>query len=240
MQKPFTFQAYDFTLTAGGSQAILAGGEYFRILSATGALDVTVEGKGTMPDLLAGQAIKGLPFQRLVLRDKSGAPNTGFILVASSEFVDNRMFGTFDLSAATLAALESVDLNTATLNTLTRPISPSAVWSDNTASLGAVLTVFAPAANTNGAILLSAYAQDQSTTSGTGAFVAKTSSPSNPVDGEVMTPLMQIAGLSTTLYYGARLDQPAFIAAGKGLYYVQNFTGAAAGFVARSARYRLL
>ncbi len=93
MEKPFTFKAYDFNLTAGGSQAILAGGEYFRILSSTGALDVTVEGKGTMPDLQAGQAIKGLPFNRLILSDKTGAPNSGFILVASSELQDNRLQG---------------------------------------------------------------------------------------------------------------------------------------------------
>jgi len=98
MDKPFTFKAYDFNLTAGGSQTILAGGEYFRILSATGAIDLTVEGKGTMPDLLPGQAIKGLPFDRLVLRDKSGAPNSGSILVASSEFQDNKLQGAVSLT----------------------------------------------------------------------------------------------------------------------------------------------
>lgn len=99
MDKPaFTFQVYDFNLAAGGAQTILAGGAYLRILTASGAVDVSVEGKGTMPNLLAGQGFKDLPFNRLVLRDKSGAPNTGTILVASSEFVDNRLFGSFTIS----------------------------------------------------------------------------------------------------------------------------------------------
>ena len=88
-----TFRYYDFTLTAGGSQVLLVEAAYFRVQSATGAVDVSVEGFGTLPGLLVGQGIKDTPFKRLVIRDASGAANLGTILVASQEFVDNRTYG---------------------------------------------------------------------------------------------------------------------------------------------------
>lgn len=247
MDKPaFTFQVYDFNLTAGGSQTILAGGAYLRILTATGAVDVIVEGKGTMPNLLAGQGLKDLPFQRVVLRDKSGAPNSGTILVASSEFVDNRLFGTFDLSPSTLAALESVDLNTPTLNTLTRPLLPLSAWSDVTGALApnTALTVFSAAANTNGAIIHDLQASDVITGStGVGGFCARATAPNSIatfIDDTVVLQIESRLNLGGNTFVTAKLEKATRIAAGKGLFYLQNFTGAGAGSIMRNARYTLL
>ena len=100
---------------------------------------MTVRGDtfGTLPSLVAGQGLKSVPFNRLELVDTSGAPNTVSILLTPAEFI-NQVFsgsvavvGPVAIDAASLAALESIDLNTATLNTLTRPTLPGANWVNN-------------------------------------------------------------------------------------------------------------
>lgn len=226
MDKPaFTFQVYDFNLTAGGSQTILAGGAYLRILTATGAVDVIVEGKGTMPNLLAGQGLKDLPFQRVVLRDKSGAPNSGTILVASSEFVDNRLFGTFDLTPATLAALESVDLNAATINSLNRPLAHTGS-SQVLATLAASTaeTVFSPGSNLNGAILLAAQVTDLiGATTGAPSLLAKSSAPANINDGACyLTANIVDTTSGGSIVVEGSVFEKQFVPAGLGLYWISN------------------
>lgn len=89
---------YDFTLGAGGSQVITAEGAYFRVQSATGALNITVEGAGTIPSMLVGQGLKDIAFKRLVIQDASGSANVGQILIAGKEFVDNRTYGVTSLT----------------------------------------------------------------------------------------------------------------------------------------------
>lgn len=199
---------------------------------STGEVDVEMK-PGKLIKLPA--AVDGI-----VITNLTANPITGKLTLGAGDVEDNNLSGTVTLDSASLALLESIDLNPATINSLSHPIASTGSWSDGTGSLSAVLTVFSPAANVNGAILLNAHAQDFIASSGIGAFIAKTSSPGTPLDGEVLSALLPVAGLSTTLYYAAKLGQPAYIAAGKGLYYIQNFTGAAAGFVARSARYKLL
>ena len=108
-----SFKSYDFTLSAGGAIALLVEGSYFRIQSATGAVDVTVEGTGTLPGLLTGQGLKDTPFKRLVIKDVSGSANTGSILVASQEFIDNRTYGVTTISNTNGAYTQS----TATVTT---------------------------------------------------------------------------------------------------------------------------
>lgn len=238
MDKPaFTFQVYDFNLVAGGSQAILASGAYLRILSSTGAIDVSVEGKGTMPNLLAGQGLKDLPFNRVVVRDKSGAPNTGTILVASSEFVDNRLFGTFDLSPSTLAALESVDLNPATLATMRTPLGATGSYANAGAiAINTATNLFTPGSNVNGAILLSASVVGNEGSNGAVAFLAKSSAPASITDGEVLHAVNIFAGnLANPV-----LPREMFIPAGLGLYMFNTLGLSAAAQNLRSARWRLL
>lgn len=85
-------QIYDFTLAAGGSFEILAEGSYYRILSATGSIEVRRDGGSRLAPMLPGQGERD-EFQRLTLRDLSGAPNTGFIIVADGTFIDDRITG---------------------------------------------------------------------------------------------------------------------------------------------------
>lgn len=234
-----TFKVYDFTLTAGGSFRLPASGGYFRIMTSTGAVDVTVEGVGTLPGLLAGQALKNVNFPALLLRDASGAPNSGTILVASSEFQDNRLNGTVDLSATSLAALESIDLNAATLATLRQPLASTGNFKSSGAlAAGTPETIFAPAANTNGAILLSAgFNIIGNATLTRPSILAKASAPASTIDGEVFVSSSYEGVFGTTYVDAGQLNQPQSISAGLGLYYIHE--GAGSGGL-RFARYRLL
>lgn len=216
---------YDFNLTAGGTQMLTVEGAYFRIQSQTGAVDVTVEGVGTLPGLLTGQGLKDTPFKRLLLKDVSGASNSGQILVASREFIDNRTYGVNTL-------------DTATLNALTRPLLPGANWKDtSTLVANTPLTIFTAAANVNGAILHSAYAQDISTVSFFQTLVAKATNPTGYTDGEIIV-MSNYSPVTGNNIQNIKLDAPTRIAAGLGLYFVSSQNGTA-GYT-RAARYTLL
>lgn len=243
MNNPFSFKIYDFTLQANGVQTLPAMGSYFRIMSSTGSLEVTVEGRGTATGLQAGQGFKDQPFTKLLLRDTSGAPNSGFILAASSEFFDNRLNGTFDLTPATLAALESVDLNTATLNAQ-RAVESTGRW-NNTAALTAntPLQVLAPGANTTGVDLLDAgYIQvGNGMTRVAIFFLLKASAPSTFADGEVVCGPDSIGNDASSFLGTGKLRMPVYVPPGLGIYAISQEAQPAtsAGFPAmRYARWR--
>lgn len=84
---------YDFTLTAGGSFNLLVEGSYYRLLTSTGAIEVRRSDGSVVGPLLAGQGEKDQEFKRLTLVDKSGANNTGTIVIADGTFVDDRITG---------------------------------------------------------------------------------------------------------------------------------------------------
>lgn len=244
-----TFKPYDFTLAAGGSQVILAEGEYFRVQSATGALDVTVEGAGTLPGLLSGQAMKDTPFKRLVLRDASGAPNSGTILVASQEFVDNRLYGVVTLGsavtldAATLAALETIDLGATTLAALEQISVRPEVRSGSYEALADLaantpVTIFDAATNANGAILLDAFGSGHSA----GApvqptFIAKATAPATVIDGEVIYSAPCVGYGGGTWVCAGDMPEARYIPAGRGLYFIVTDP---ATYCMRHCRYKLL
>lgn len=83
---------YDFTLTAGGSMQLLVQGDYMRIMSSTGAVEVLTDHYRIGP-IMAGQGQAKSPFTRLTIIDRSGAGNVGNVLVADSDFIDNRING---------------------------------------------------------------------------------------------------------------------------------------------------
>lgn len=246
MNKAKAFQVFPLTLAANESRQILFTGTYFKIISASGAVDVTIEGQGTLPNLTSGRGLKDTAFSRLLVTDKTGAPNTLQLFCATEEYVDQTFSGTVALDAATLAALESVDLNSATIQTLTRPLLPASAWADVTATLAAntALTVFSAAANTNGAIIHDVQASDVITgLTGVGGFCARASAPNSVatfIDDTVILQLESRLNVGGNTYVTAKLGNPTRIPAGKGLYYLSNFNGAGAGLIMRNARYTLL
>lgn len=85
-------RTYDFTLPAGGSMHLLVTGEYMRIMESTGAVEVLTDLYRIGP-IVAGQGQAKSPFTRLTIIDRSGAGNVGTVLVADSDFIDNRIYG---------------------------------------------------------------------------------------------------------------------------------------------------
>lgn len=231
-----TFRYYDFTLTAGASQVILVDAAYFRVQSATGPVDITVEGFGTLPGMLVGQGIKDTPFKRIVIKDVSGAANVGTILVASQEFVDNRTYGVNTISGG------SIDLTAATQAALNRPQAQTGFFSDQSALVANTpLPVFLPAANVNGAILLTADIQANIASSvNDQVFISKASAPTTVIDGSVLL-MAKFQGLSgTSGFYGATLPKEQYIAAGQGLYFIATSAVGAGVNQIRACRYKLL
>jgi hypothetical protein len=218
-------QYYDFSVNSGGTQIILAEGDYFRLQSATGTVSITVEGVGTIPNMLTGQGIKDTPFKRLVVKDTSGASNAGQILVSSNEFVDNRTYGINDLS-------------TATLNTLTRPAAATGFYADQSLiTANTAVNIFTAGSNVNGAILLSADINYNGANTPLGAFLTKATAPATVVDGQVLITTKQTFGGSGC---ACTLPKEQFIPAGVGLYFISSANMEAAGQNIRACRFKLL
>lgn len=83
---------YDFTLTANGSFVLPVEGTYYRIRSATGSVQVKRD-DGSLLELEVGQGECNQLFKRLTIVDMSGAANSGTIIVADNNFVDERVSG---------------------------------------------------------------------------------------------------------------------------------------------------
>lgn len=104
-------KTYDFTMAAGGSVQILAVGTYFRIQTCTGALSITGE-FGEASPISAGQGLKDSPFTRLQLKNLTAFANSGTIIVASEEFVDQQMVlsGVVQTSSTPVAGIAYSDV----------------------------------------------------------------------------------------------------------------------------------
>lgn len=83
--KPSAF--YEFTVPAWGAYTLTVSGDYFKILASTGAVSVKAKW-GELKKLTAGQGLEDSPFDRLELRDESGAANTVRVFVGDKRFID--------------------------------------------------------------------------------------------------------------------------------------------------------
>lgn len=93
---------YDYNLTAGGVQALPVVGDFFKLLSSDGAVEVVAD-TGAQLDLLPGQGIRGFPFNRLTIRDKSGAANAGVIQIGYAAMIDDRITGEVSIISGEVA-----------------------------------------------------------------------------------------------------------------------------------------
>jgi hypothetical protein len=83
--KPSGF--YTYTLAANASINLPVTGDYFKVMSATGA--VTVKSNfGTLDDLIAGQGLENTPFLFLTIINKTASANTVRIFVGDENFID--------------------------------------------------------------------------------------------------------------------------------------------------------
>lgn len=99
---------YDFTLAPNGAQVLEVSGSYFTYKNGTGPIRVTSSG-GAVVDLLPGQGMSAVKFDRLTVKDLSGAGNVGAILAGDGAWRDERIAGTVDVvdggKARTIAGL---------------------------------------------------------------------------------------------------------------------------------------
>lgn len=220
-------QVYTYVVPALGAVPILAANDNFIVLASTGPVSVRGDTFGKLPNLVAGQGLKMAPFNRLDLIDESGAPNTVTILMAPVEFVNQVFSG-------------SVTVTQASIDALNRPELPVGNWKDtSTMVANTPLTVFAPGANVNGAIVWSMEALDSNAASfPVQTFLAKASAPATFADGEVIAQSTPGAMNSASAVSTIRREQPTRVAAGLGLYFISSLAGTA-GYL-RNARYTLL
>lgn len=224
-------QVYTYTLPALGSVQIPAPNDNFIVLASTGPVSVRGDTFGKMPSLVAGQGLKMVPFNRLELIDESGAPNTVTILLAPVEFVNQVFSGSVNIVGA-------LALDAATMNGVQRPELPTNNWNSlAAAAAGVPLTVFAPGANPNGAIVWAASATEVNAALIHMTFLAKASAPAGLVDGDVIASSV-VAAIGANMHSNIYLPAPQRIAAGLGLYYYPSANGAAN--YPRHVRYTLL
>ncbi len=89
---------YTIQLIANGSLRMPVQGEYFKILNATGAVDVTGD-FGKLEGLTTGQGLEKTPFQSLVFKDISGGANTVKVFIGDENFIDG-LVGTFAITSS--------------------------------------------------------------------------------------------------------------------------------------------
>ncbi len=214
-------QLYDFTLTANGSQVILADANFYKVLTSTGDLKITRDGGSTVRPMRAGRGEREVDFQRLTITDISGAPNSGTIVVGDSNFIDD----TIVLSSA--------------INV--RPEVQSGFFNDQSAlTANTPITVFAPGSNVNGAIVDTAQIAEFSTVNIIKAFVAKASAPASVIDGTPVISSAPTGSISTSIFFSATLPKSIYLSAGQGLYLICNTTVGATALTVHACRYKLL
>lgn len=189
-----TTTLYDFTLTANGSFVILADADFYKVLTSTGDISVTRDGGATIKPLRAGRGERNVQFQRLVLKDLSGAPNSGTILVGDSDFIDD-----------TIVLSSAINL---------RPEAASATYQSTTNFAVGSNQIFAPGANPNGILLQVA---QEYAFAGAGIqinLLSKNGAPAGTLDGDAIAIPNYPGGGSANL----TIIEPIIVPAGQGLY----------------------
>lgn len=122
---------------------------------------------------------------------------------------------------------------------ITSPMQPNGNWKDSsTLAANTALTLFTPAENVNGAILWNANANEELATKMQMVYIAKNALPTSVMDGEIIAQSETCAANAAAVWSKLDMQQPRRIAAGLGLYFIQNGSGAVGSL--RSARYTLL
>lgn len=234
----------NFNLDAGNGQQWARDG-MFRCIrydegAATGGVTpkiriTSVVGSAYDCELIPGRQIT-LPenARGIVVKNASGAASiNGKITVGSGNISDNSIVGEVSLSAGALEALEQINV---------RPEASSGSYALNgSIAANTWQTVFSPAANVNGAILLSAQlCYFDNATVGTDVFIAKASTPSNVIDGEIMLASLWQGNGTAAQGNAATLPKEQFITAGLGLYFMSNRAWTVGQNAMRTCRYKLL
>lgn len=239
------------TFTPGQRVQTNGTADFFRLLSTVGPITVEFYYQGReiaeRVDVEAGYAeqFRTVQFDRVDITSAT-VQTVQWETALGSEIRYDRgaatISGAVDLNAATLTALESVDLNANTINELNRPLVGNGFFSDNAVlTANTPLTVFTPGANVNGAVILSAYISwVDSANSPSQVFICKSSAPVNTIDGAVvLSSKLEVSGAGQYSGNGT-ITYPQYVNPGQGLYFISGLNVQAGGLNNRYCRYRLL
>lgn len=224
-----------YTFTAGQRLQIAGEGDFFRLLATVTPVNLEFYFQGREVaerlEVEAGFAeqFRAIRFDRVDITSP-GAQTVQFETALGSEIRYDRgaasITGTVGLDAPTLAALEQTNVRP---EEKTGSFASAAALVANTAQ-----QVFAPAANTNGAILLSANIGGYEAGVLNITLLSKASAPTSNTDGDVY--LSFTAGANRDV----QLPKEMHIPAGHGLYFISPVNTTAQSYNVRSARYKLL
>lgn len=229
-----------YTFTPGQRLSIAGAGDFFRILGTTSPVDVEFYFQGReiaeRLEVEAGfaESFRTIEFDRVDITSPL-AQTVQFETARGSEIRYDRgaatISGSVDLNAATLAALEQINVRP---EAATGFYNTAGALAANTAD-----TIFTAAANMNGAILLTASAYDQNSQYlSVFSFIAKASAPASNTDGQSLLDIVPKAHRTSDCSASGELNEAQFIPAGMGLYFIGNYaTGVGHK---RTARYKLL
>ena len=145
---------YTFTIAAGQPYRIPASGSSFKILAASGAVEVKGDW-GKIDSCSVGQGITGTDFAYLVLTNLTGGPNTIRMIVGDAGFIDN-ITGTVGVTSTVAPTSSNVTFTAATVtNASAQLVAANAnrrglTIQNNDASGSIRVTTTTPATLTNG------------------------------------------------------------------------------------------
>lgn len=233
---------------AGETKVFFLSGSYFELIDCANPVDVLLtDPSGGQRARMIGAAqthhVKNTPYQVIQITSATaqnirfayGSGEAGTRNTAGSVSILNAV----DLSAASLAALESTDLNAATLATIRQPLQSTGNFKSSGALAAATPeVVFTPAANVNGAIVLSGgFMLGGNATFCNAVFIAKNGAPASNIDGEVIFGTTFQNNTAATYSDSGQLNSAQYIPPGIGLYFI---TAGAVSVGPRYIRYRLL
>lgn len=241
---------FKLILAANEVRGVDISGQYFELRKALYPVDVELLTKdggivSLLPSATESDYTREGVFQTVIITNGAN-PQTiefwyGFGDAGSRRFSGN-VSGTVDLSVATLAALESVDLNAASLANLKIPLKATNEFSQRSSvAANTAVEIIAPALNTAGIIILTAHLTEFKSAVGIACpvFQAKATPPVSVVDGSfVMAAKLNVGINAVGYWYDGQLIQPIFIAAGLGLYFISDYITDASSI--RRATWRVL
>lgn len=233
---------------AGEIKTFALSGEYFEVIDCTKPIDVVLSAisgaqLARMKQAQASSYSKSVSFG--VIQIASGTAQTVRFAYGSGETGTRRSSGSVsisgpvDLGASTLNALESINLNTETLDELKTPLQKTGSYSSISALVANTpVQVVAPNENTAGIIVLSGHMTSIVLGGAVAGLIAKNALPANVVDGDpIMWSDMVSYVVGSGPAYGGSIKIPQYVDPGLGLFFVSGTTEVSGS---RSIRFRTL
>lgn len=228
---------------AGESKLFHISGRYFELIDATDPVDVVLTDKygaqrGLMRQAEASFNLKATEFSTVQLT--SATAQTVRFAYGTGEGGTRRAAGAVSIVGTVPV---SGPLTDAQLRAAPVPVRvaelPVANWNSLTTLVANTpLTVFTPGANVNGALVHWMAAHENFVTAQNLVFIAKSSAPTSPTDGEVIAQGIVRAVLAGQEWVGLDHQAPTRIAPGLGLYLISGGNGTANRL--KACRYTLL